>query len=660
MSEYIERLQHKPRFISMVTEERSHAEQPPKVSFDDQKRRLKEFLDAKRQTVPDSPEYFRLVEQYNETLNDMLDSGLSVPLEDELLLDDDLLSDRYMDFEAQWNKKHHPFTAQRLIKERSSFICLVEVSKVESHTVQATVVRQYKGELPDEIRIGFYIPWGMSSWYKDGERAVVFLDDDYISLGLSGRMPVIERGGVEYAVSYEEDPDFWPGGVSVKQETLDGQRVSLIELRSLEAIIKSNDGERVDSSGMFDNEEKKGESPTGANVKERLNDLQPRAKGDEHSTKIRSGNSEAYWERKKGRRFLRRFTKYSLNRAKEHFRRAIELDETLAEAHSGLAASYVAAGIYNIASPKESFGEAIDHANRAIELDNQMVEAYTSLAYAYMCYKWDWTEAEKNFKRALEIDPDYPLALQGRAHWLGAMGRFQEALTEIDRAIEKAPNKQMPKVVRGFILYYAGSYKESWEQFLELTERDKSFDAAYYGLALASEPLALAYMEEGNEEQAKAMFDAAKEAARKAVEFSKYNPVKWALQAHVYALSGEAGKAHQELQQLNILREQEYVSAFQLAAIYAAMVTTCDALEKPEQAVKYYKQALDYLEVAYEENDQWLALLNVEPRFTILHGDEQFKGLIHKLHFLSDTMTSDATDDKSSSYQTYSEPTPQE
>lgn len=584
--------------------------------FEQQKQQLKDLLDAKRQTTPDSQEYFRLVDQYHEILNYMVDNGLESLIEDDLL-DEYLLSDKYLEFEKQWNKAH-PYTIEQFIKERCSYICVVDVLKTETDTAQARVIRQYKGELPADIRIKFFIPWGFSKWYKDGERAIVFLDDELVSLGLPGRMPVIKRNEIEYAVSYDENLDFWPKGTQINQEVLGNERVILIELKLVEAIINKN------------------------------------KQKSEAAQKYELGRSYLNL-------FLKQFSKDPLDflkKASEYFSEAKDLDETCAEAYSGLAACAIAAGLYNIAPPEESFGKALEPAKKALAINDKLAEAHTSLAYAYMCYEWDWSAAEREYKRALEDDPNYSLARQGLAHWLGAMGRFPEAFIEINRALEIAPESLMINVVRGFILYYNEDYEESWKQFLKTRKLDPRFDATYYGLALACEPLALAYMEKGKSEEAKKMFEKAEWAARRAVRLSHGNPVKIAAQAHVHALSGEEDKAQQELQQLIALSTEEYVSPFQIATIYAVMATTCTALEKSNQALEYYEQALKYLEKAYKTRDQWLVLLNVEPRFTILQGDERYKDLIRKLNFPLDTKKSDDTDAKQADHQTSSEPVP--
>jgi Tfp pilus assembly protein PilF len=568
--------------------------QPEKEwTFKHQKQQLKNILDARKQAVPDSDDYFSLLDQYSEILDKMIDNGLNKPLEDELLLDDDLLRDKYFEFEKQWNK-NHPYTIKKFIEEKSAFIYMVEISEIEAHTAQANVIRQYKGNLPSEIKFRFYVPWGLSKWYKSGEKTIVFLDKELISLGLSGRMPVIKRNTIEYAASYNENRDFWLGNASINQKTLDGERVLLIELKLVEAIINRNE---------------------------------PR-------------KSDAYQKYESGRfylnGFLNRFSKDSLDylkKATKSFAQATDFDETFAKAYSGLAACYVAAGIYNISPPDESFAKALEPAAKALEINHTLVEAHTSLAYSYMCYEWDWLAAEEEFKKALEIDPKYALAHQGYAHLLGALERFPEALTEIKRALEINPPSPMSNMVYGFILYYKGDYEKSWKQFLKAKTDNPLFDAAYYGIALACEPLALEYMKKGNSKGAEAMFKEANKAARTAVRFARGNPVKLAAKAHVHALSGEEDKAQAELKKLIAFSEKKYVSPFQLATIYAAMVTTRTALEDHNQFLEYYNLALDYLEKAYKNRDQWLVLLKVEPRFTILREDERFKDIIRKLNF---------------------------
>ncbi len=338
-------------------------------------------------------------------------------------------------------------------------------------------------------------------------------------------------------------------------------------------------------------------------------------------TKSHSENPDAYHKYRLGRFYLNQYTKTSLDKAAELFREAIAIDPGFAHAHAGLADSYIAKGMYNIAPPMENFERAFAHARDAIRLDPTLVEAHTAKAYAHMCYGWNWEAAESSFRKAIELNLNYAPAHQGYAHLLGALGRFEEAMVEIDRALELDPTSVFANTVRGFILYYAGCYEESRRQFYHARNLNSHFDAAYYGLALACEQLALAHLEGDDAKAANDKFDEAEWAAHRALKFSRNNSQKRALQAHIYALRKEQDGARHELSQLEALYEKEYVSPFHMATIYAAQGRT--------------DKAITYLRKAHNLRDQWLVLLNVEPRFAPLRHDRSFKKLVRKLNFPS-------------------------
>jgi hypothetical protein len=204
--------------------------------FEHKEHLLRVLLEEQRQVPVNSIQYFDLVRRYNDVLNSMVDTGLSEPLTDDLLIDPQLLSDKYFNFERRCEQS---YTIDRFVKEQCSFICLTEVERVGTSSVRARVLEQYLGRLPQRVEIGFFIPWGFDTWYKKGERALVFLDRSLTSLGLMGRMPVFLKGGKEYAASYSEHEDFWAYRVDVTEEHLDGERVFGIELTALQRLISS-------------------------------------------------------------------------------------------------------------------------------------------------------------------------------------------------------------------------------------------------------------------------------------------------------------------------------------------------------------------------------------------------------------------------------------
>jgi tetratricopeptide (TPR) repeat protein len=341
----------------------------------------------------------------------------------------------------------------------------------------------------------------------------------------------------------------------------------------------------------------------------------------ERLTHNHTENPDAYHKYRLARFHLNKYTKTSLENAAELFREAINLDPQFAPAYAGLADSYIAMGMYNIMPPMEKFERGFAYARAAVRLDPTLVEAHTSKAYAHMCYGWNWGEAERAFRKAIEINPNYAPAHQGYAHLLSALGRFDEAVVEIQRALDLDRVSVFANTVYGFILYYARRYEDSRRQFYRARNLNSHFDAAYYGLALACEQLALAHQESGDAAAAREKFDEAEWAARCARKFSRNNSQKRALQAHIYFLRKERDKALQELTQLESLCEKEYVSPFHMATIYAAQGRT-------DRAIKCLRKA-------YKLRDQWLVLLNVEPRFAPLRQDRRFKKLLRKLRFPS-------------------------
>ncbi|HEY0323659.1 MAG TPA: sigma-70 family RNA polymerase sigma factor [Pyrinomonadaceae bacterium] len=210
--------------------------------FKSEKQQLKSLVEERRRTVPLSPERSQLVSVYNEILDSMVDRGLSEPLPDDLLLDQTLLSAKYSSMEEQWEAEHH-ITFEQFV-EKCSYVYVVEVKEVRSHAVLASVIRDYKDQRPwwqrwsHTVEIKYYIPWGFNKWYTEGERSLVFLDKDMISQGILGRMPLVGREGVWFAASYHRDSHFWPSDVETVQSELGDAMVYLIELQTIEKIIR--------------------------------------------------------------------------------------------------------------------------------------------------------------------------------------------------------------------------------------------------------------------------------------------------------------------------------------------------------------------------------------------------------------------------------------
>jgi RNA polymerase sigma factor (sigma-70 family) len=209
--------------------------------FKSEKQQLKALVRRRWSAAPLSPERAQLVSVYNEILDGMVDRGLSEPLPDELLLDPTLLSEKYSSMEERWEAEH-PITFERFV-EKCPHVYMVEVKEVGSHTAQARVLRDYKGQRPwwqklsHTVEIKYYVPWGVNKWYAEGERALAFLDKDMISQGLAGRMPLVEREGTWFAASYQRGSRFWPPGPEVVPASLGNAVVHLVELEAVERLI---------------------------------------------------------------------------------------------------------------------------------------------------------------------------------------------------------------------------------------------------------------------------------------------------------------------------------------------------------------------------------------------------------------------------------------
>ena len=199
-------------------------------------------------------------------------------------------------------------------------------------------------------------------------------------------------------------------------------------------------------------------------------------------------NIEAYDAYLRGRYFWNKRTSDGIKHAIEHFQQSIEHDPDFALGHAGLADSYIALTFYNFAAPHETMPKAKESAIKALALDNTLAEGHASLAHILMNYDWNWPGAEKEFKRTIELKPDYATGHQWYAiHYLTATGRFEEAVQEMKRALELEPASLVMNTFMGATLYYAGRYDEAIDQCRRTIEMDPNFTVAHWHLGLAYE-----------------------------------------------------------------------------------------------------------------------------------------------------------------------------
>src|SRR5215510_587011 len=315
-------------------------------------------------------------------------------------------------------------------------------------------------------------------------------------------------------------------------------------------------------------------------------------------------NIEAYDAYLRGRYFWNKRTADGIKHAIEHFQQSIERDPDFALGHAGLADSYIALTFYNFAAPHETMPKAKESAIKALTLDDTLAEAHASLAHILMNYDWNWSAAQKEFKRSIERAPDYATGHQWYAiHYLTATGRFEEAVQEMKKALELEPASLVMNTFMGATLYYAGRYDEAIDQCRRTIEMDPNFAVAHWHLGLAYEQ--------------KQVLDAATEEFKKAISLSGGSPLMKAALVRAYAKSQKKHEANEMLNELNELSKQQYVSAYEVATIYVALGNN--------------EQAFQLLEEGYAEHSFHLVYLNVSPQFKPIRSDRRFQDLAQRV-----------------------------
>ena len=280
---------------------------------------------------------------------------------------------------------------------------------------------------------------------------------------------------------------------------------------------------------------------------------------------------EAYRLYLKGRNAWNKRTSDALQEAIDFFNQAIAIDSNYGAAYAGLADCYNMLVVYGRLEPKEGFPKAKEAAERALEIDESSAEAHTSLAF--IKFRWDWDRAatEREFQTAIKLKPAYAPAHQWYSSYLVAIERFDEAIAEAKRTEELEPLSFVASSHLGWIYYLSGQNDKAIEQCRKILERDpSSFPARRY--------LGLAY-------EAKGMYTEAIAEFQTGVKLSG-SPLMLALLGHAYAVSGRTAEAKQVLSDLQQLQGQRYVSSYTVAAIHAGLGDQDQAFKWLEAAVE--------------------------------------------------------------------------
>jgi serine/threonine-protein kinase len=206
-------------------------------------------------------------------------------------------------------------------------------------------------------------------------------------------------------------------------------------------------------------------------------------------TQKKTASSDAYQEHLRGRYHWNRWTPDGFRAAAEHFQHAVALDPTFAPAWAGLGDTYGALAFYHLVDPGEGWPRARDAARRAVQLDDKLPDAHNTLALVHMFHTWDWSEAEQEFKRALDLNPSHGLARSFYGIYQGTQRRPDACLEESRRAVELEPLSLLFNLNLGWALYQARRFQEAIRQAHHILELDPGFHEAHAVAATASERL---------------------------------------------------------------------------------------------------------------------------------------------------------------------------
>jgi serine/threonine protein kinase/tetratricopeptide (TPR) repeat protein len=332
--------------------------------------------------------------------------------------------------------------------------------------------------------------------------------------------------------------------------------------------------------------------------------LRLRLSGEDKQRMIRGATEDraAYQLYLQGRYQWNKQTLEGLQESIDYFQQAVQKDPRYALAYAGQADSYAQLSDFNVLPTREVLPKVKSAAAKSLELDDAGAEAHTSLAWAKF-HEWDWLGAEKEFKRAIELNPSYPTAHSWYGEYLMVQGRFDEALAEMNRAAELNPLSPALSLTLGYRLYYARQYPQAIEQIQKTLAMDPTFMPAHVYLGRA-------YEQKGTYPEAIAEM-------RKALDLSEGDTNELASLGHAYAMSHQEAEAKKILDQLKERSQQTYVQPSLIALIHVGLGDK--------------DQAFDWLQKAYEDRSAGLLYLKVDPAFDRIRSDSRFVDLLHRV-----------------------------
>jgi len=331
--------------------------------------------------------------------------------------------------------------------------------------------------------------------------------------------------------------------------------------------------------------------------------LRPQLEGDKRLLARRpTENVEAYQLYLQGLFYWNKWTQSDFKKAADYFTLATQKDPRYALAYAGLADTYSLLGNSGYLAPAEAWPKAKSSAMQALEIDNTLAEAHTSLGLVKEHFEWDWSGAEQEFRRAIELNPNSANAHHWYGEYLANMGQLEEGLRETRRAREFDPLSLIINTTIGWQLHLTRQDDQAVEQLRGALDIDPKF-------APARRLLEEVYAQMGKHKEAVA--------EREKMLSLSGGPELAAAVEEDFARSGYRGVLQSWLDGLREISKHGYVSSFSIAEAY--------------MRIGEKEKAIDWLEKAYEEHDSGLVSLGVEPMFDPIRTDQRFQGILKRM-----------------------------
>ncbi len=319
--------------------------------------------------------------------------------------------------------------------------------------------------------------------------------------------------------------------------------------------------------------------------------------------KRHTNDPEAYSFYLKGRYFYNKRKEEDMKRSVEYFKRALEKDPKFALPYAGLADTYAAFGFYHWLPYEKARSKAKEFAFKGLEVDDSVGETHAAYANYILWFEWQWAEAEKEYKKAIQLSPSDVEARHMYAHLLESSGRFDESIAEMGKALTLEPLQINLNHCMGNILLFSGDYNGAIDLFQKTIEMDPGFPLQYFWLGRA-------YLQTRELQKAIEIFE-------KGTEFPSVNANVLGGLGLAYALAGRENDARKILDQLHKLSKEKYVDTSPFAYIYMGLGDK--------------DKAFEYLDKCFDVGDMYLFYLPIDPIFKELHDDPRFAVLMHRM-----------------------------